>query len=334
MKRNLPSLLLLLAAMTACWWIARLPRQQAAGESSQPADSESQPATGVPARLASTGSASHSRDASELIRASIRGLRSAEGLEAAVKLDIEWLGQNLSGAGVYIQEGQGTPKARWDLEFQQLPDSLRMVQLFDGRFHYLFREQGDARSLTYVDEYKIPRMEVSGTAALPGPAGWFGTGSLPTLLEQLASAFDFEVVSTSSRLSRSGRAMELAVVAGSWRPEALRQLLREQVDPARITPEISWDDLPAQIPRSVELVLGSDDYLECFPYQITLRFGEPHSQGHGAGGGAISWKLHHVTRRASFDPEAFKISTHGAVAEDLTEDFLARLEMYLLYPVK
>ncbi len=334
MKRNLPSLLLLLAAMTACWWLARMPRQPKPGTSPQSTDSESTQAAGVPALLASASSEAPPQTAVEMLRASVRSLRSLDGLEAAVKLDIEMLGQNLSGAGTYIQEGQGTPKARWDLEFQQLPDSMRMVQLFDGRFHYLYREQGTERSLSYIDQYQIPRMEESATAALPGPASWFGTGSLPTMLEQLASTFQLEVVSTSSRQPRRGQVMELTVVAGTWKPEALRQLLREQVDPGRISPEIRWEDLPLQVPRSVEVVLGSDDYLEHFPYQITLRFAEGVKTGNTPGGGSIAWKLHHVTRRASFNPLAFTISTDDVAPVDLTADYRARLEMYLHHPVE
>jgi hypothetical protein len=291
-------------------------------------------ASGVPALLASALAEARPPSADDMLRAGVRSLRSLDGLEAAVKLDIELLGQNLSGAGTYVQEGQGTPKARWDLEFQQLPDSLRMVQLFDGRFHYLYREQGTERSLTYIDQDRIPGLADSRTAFLPGPTSWFGTGGLPVLLEQLASSFDLKVISTSSRISRTGRQMELSVVAGTWKPEALQQLLREQVNREQISPEIRWEDMPLQVPRSVEVVLGSDDYLENFPYQITLRFADAARPGNTPGGGTIAWKLHHVTRRASFSPQAFTISTDDVVPVDLTADYLARLEMYLHHPVE
>jgi hypothetical protein len=330
MKRNLPSLFLLLAAVTACWWVARIPRNQLSAPADTRPDSTSPIASGVPALLVSA-SPGESLTAEQLLRASSRELRSIEGLEAAVKLDIELLGQHLSGAGTYLQAGQGTPRSRWDLEFQLLPDSLRMVQLFDGRFHYLYREQGEERSLTLVDQYRIPGLADSNTPALPGPASWFGTGGLPVLLDQLAATFELEVVSTSERKSRSGRTMRLATLSGKWKPAALQQLLRGQIDPARIGKDTRPDDLPAQMPCSVELVLGSDDYLELFPYQITVHFADNSGSSRG---GSIAWKLHHVTRRDVLDPQAFELSTGDVVAVDQSDDYIARLEMYLHHPVE
>lgn len=344
MKPQITKSILLLAACALCFWMARstqVSRNPSRGDpfSDTPGPAISQNATPVhpassqlqPTSLPPTP-ANARKGARELLLDSAKQLRSVGDLCADLELQISMFGEQGEARGRYLQKGQGTPQARWDLEFQTPTVPLRMTQVFDGRFFYRLSDVDGQLALTYVDLYRVPDLPASQLDCLAGPGGWFGVGGLPTLLEQLAASFDFEPVLPDAGQPTPGK-IELRVVRGRWKPEALRQLLRDELDPAWLQPSVRWDFLPRQLPHEIEITLGTDGYLRLFPYQFVFRrFETPDPEGSRSD--LFSLALRQVARVESVDPAEFIVSSDNVQPVDLTSDYLARAEMYQKYPVK
>lgn len=352
MKQQILKFVLLLAACAACYglarfsqtarvssWIRSLTRASAAPDASTAAStsqlsgSSGSSSLQVPARLAGAAGASDlPGTAVEVLEAAIRELRTIDEFSAAAELSLHLLDQQCEATGRYLQKGQGTPWARWDFEFQIPGVPMRLTQVFDGRFFYRLSDLDGELSLTYVDLLEVPALEHPETEFLAGPGGWFGVGGLPTILEQTAKSFEWEPLAPGTAPTSRG-AIQLTVLRGKWKAESLRQLLRDEVAPDALHPEIRWDRLPQQLPHEVEIVLGTDAYLRLFPYQITFRgYGKAGPQGPRTD--LITLKLRKVTRHQQLDENDFKVSSDNVQPIDQTADWMARLDMYLGHPLQ
>jgi hypothetical protein len=87
------------------------------------------------------------------------------------------------------------------------------------------------------------------------------------------------------------------------------------------------------MPHGVELVLGSDDYLDAFPYRLAF-YQFQGAEGKYAVQPVIELKLHHVEKREAIAPEQFRLSADGLNPVDDTKDYLNRLKLFTLYPLK
>ena len=84
----------------------------------------------------------------------------------------------------------------------------------------------------------------------------------------------------------------------------------------------------------VELVLGTDSYLKAFPYRLTFYQFRPSGEGSYSVQPVFELKLHHVEKRDEIAPEQFRLSADGLNPADLTKDYLNRVKMFTLYPLK
>lgn len=270
-----------------------------------------------------------------MLEQSLSQLRNAPPLVAQLDLQINLLDREFLGTGQYCQTGVGVPQTRWDFSLGESPSGLMLSQIFDGRFFYRLTVQGEAKSLTYVDLYgarDLPETTVKGVA---GPTGWLGVGGLPTLLEQLLATHDFDPPAEAETIAgENGQSLLLTKVRGRWSKPALRQLLRDQISPDVLTEEIRWERLPGQMPHAVELVLGTDSYLKAFPYRLTFYQFQPAGEGTYSIQPVFELKLHHVEKRDEIAPEQFRLSADGLNPSDQTKDYLNRVKMFTLYPLK
>ncbi len=339
MKLDLPTSILLLAVAASALWVAnstqsaptRTDRKEKTEVRFPPRIPASTAGFTAPPQATQSGSANDAfADPVAMLRDSIRQLRNVEGLTAETTLNIQLLGVSAVANGRYVQKGQGNPQARWDFVYEDTATSL--IQVFDGRFFYRVYTSGDRKSLSCIDLYHVPELPESRSPGVAGPSGWFGLGGLSTALEQLVASFDFSVIDISEATAGNG-SMQLVTLRGCWKPDALRQYLRGQLDQEISATEIPWDRLPGQLPHEVELVLGTDAYLKLFPYRITYR----RNRREGKGWQADPWmalQLHHVTRLDEIPPETFVVSSDDVQPIDQTADFLARTRMFLMQPVE
>ncbi len=280
------------------------------------------------------GDASSASSARELLLRSLGQLRAAPPLVAQLDLQINLLNREFRGTGQYCQTGSGVPQSRWDLTLGNPPGGLQLSQIFDGRFFYRLTIQGDQRTLHYVDLYGARDLPVVNTAGVAGPAGWLGVGGLPTMLEQLLATHEFEEPDEPEIVrGTAGQSLTLTRIRGRWSKAALRQLLRDQIPPEVLAGEIMWERLPGQMPHAVELVVGSDEYLDAFPYRLAFYQFQSAGKGEYRVQPIFEIKLHHVEKREAIAPEQFRLSADGLNPID-DKDYLNRVKLFTLYPAK
>lgn len=269
-----------------------------------------------------------------LLQRSLAQLRSAPPLVAQLDLQINLLERQFRGTGQYCQTGSGFPKARWDLALEGEPEGLTLSQIFDGRFFYRLTIQGDNRSLDYVDLYGASGLQVLKTKGVAGLNGWLGIGGLPTMIEQLLATHEFEPPGEPEfARGTDGQTLTLVRIRGRWSKASLAQLLREQIGPEVLANKVLWERLPGQLPHAVELVLGSDSYLDAFPYRLTC-YQFQGGEGQYAVQPIFELKLHHVEKREAIAPEQFRLSADGLNPVDDTKEYLNRVKLFTLYPQK
>ncbi len=339
-------LLLSAALLTGAAFIWGLPLAWPQSSGVLPSFAQSSKATASPEAPQARGSlaephgdapmeSSQPTSARALLLRSLAQLRAAPPLVAQLDVQINLLNREFRGTGQYCQTGSGVPQSRWDLTLGNPPGGLQLSQIFDGRFFYRLTIQGEERKLHYVDLYGARDLPVVNTAGVAGPAGWLGVGGLPTMLEQLLATYEFEEPSEPELVrGTAGQHLTLTRIRGRWSKAALRQLLRDQITPEVLAGEIQWERLPGQMPHAVELVVGSDEYLDAFPYRLAFY------QFHSAGEGEyrvqpiFEVKLHHVEKREAIAPEQFRLSADGLNPVDDTKDYLNRVKLFTLYPLK
>lgn len=270
-----------------------------------------------------------------LLEQALGQLRNAPPLVAQLDLQINLLNREFHGTGQYCQTGAGVPQTRWDFSLGESPSGLMLSQIFDGRFFYRLTVQGDEKSLTYVDLYGARDLPAATAKGVAGPPGWLGVGGLPTLLEQLLATHDFEQPTAAETIAgENGESLVLTRVRGRWSKPALRQLLRDQIGEDVLAEEIRWERLPGQMPHAVELLLGTDSYLKAFPYRLVFYQFRPAGEGSYSIQPVFEMKLHHVEKRDVIAPEQFRLSADGLNPEDQTKDYLNRIRLFTLYPLK
>ncbi|MEQ1905996.1 MAG: hypothetical protein ABL888_17535, partial [Pirellulaceae bacterium] len=273
MKRKLGLALVLLAAAIFSWqsfdW-PYLSRQATEPENSTQITvrSASAKVSEFPTRFDVVDSSSN--EPHELLRETLRALRSAPPLQAKIELAIEMFDETFEMQGLYTQAGEGTPQARLDLSCGEDENAINVTQVFDGRFYYILEAGADERTLRFVDLYQVSIFAPPKMTNIAGLKGWFGTGGIVPLLEQLAGAFEFTAGDESKLNDGTNRPVSLVKLSGEWRRDSLHQLLRDQVQKSWLEPDVQWDRMPRQLPHQVEITIGQEDGMPLFPYKIVF----------------------------------------------------------------
>lgn len=263
----------------------------------------------------------------------IASLRQAPPLRAELEVRVDHFDEPIILRGTYRQAGEGAPKSRLDIGAEAGSPPL-VTQVFDGRFYYLLETRGGAQKLTYIDQLGVASLSTPRVASVAGLRGWFGTGSWPVMLEHLACSFQFATPSESSASSSSENQTRQVTLVGSWRPESLLQLLREQIDPAWIAGDIQWERLPQQIPHEIEITLNSGASHPTFPSRLSIyqyrRAGKRRPRIRTL---VASIQVTQLTIEQCIDPAVFQVSAEGVISNDATNDYLNRIKAFLFHPL-
>ncbi|MDG1872531.1 MAG: hypothetical protein P8J27_01370 [Mariniblastus sp.] len=210
----------------------------------------------------------------QLLETAANQLAKSEPLGLKIQLNALLFGQQIEASGRYFQMGQGTHKTRIELSFDSVSQQPGLLQVCDGRFLYTVHSAGSGQSAEQSFEF-VDLERVQQAAGEKGstitPTGWVATGGLASLLQHLASAFNFGAPETLSG--------DLILVRGGWNEIALRTIVANADNNLDLGNPIRWDRVPRQLPHAVELVfkpIGNQRYI---PTQVSyLRFEQTKEQ--------------------------------------------------------
>ncbi len=348
MKRRLGILGIVLAASVWLWFSYQPQATWTSILQQLPATESSAPRSRVPAWTANWSTASEaavseqSQSALTWLDATIDQLEQIPPFTAKTRMDIHLFEDTLQVDGRYQQTkvqgmaGQAGEAVRhlyrWDFEFASEPEPIRTSQMFDGRFFYSLHINSGERLLEYVDLYQVPQIVDRQEGKLAPPSAWAGTGGLVKILQHARSCFEFHQCESVAPPTPAG--MPFQVLRGQWKVEALKQLLRGQVAPHHLEPEIIWDRLPKQLPHAVEIWIGSDEHLSKFPYRLMFYQYVEDSQTKWKPQLMFATTLYELEFPGELPIENFQVDTTGVQPIELTKDYYDRIRMYLTYPVE
>ncbi len=204
-------------------------------------------------------------ESNKLLMQSARGLENNAPLQANLRYRINLFGQQITGPGFYVQQGEGSGRWRMELHHNSTHTRFRLAHLSDGRFYFRFQELDNKPELAFVDTFKLSNGELdrsSEVAAWTNP--WSHVGGLSASLRHLAVHFDFETV-TKSQLDD----LEVYHVVGQWKPTAFARAFADSNQATSFEKQLPQS--APHVPHVVELMLGTEqDRFPLFPYRMVF----------------------------------------------------------------
>jgi hypothetical protein len=256
-----------------------------------------------------------------LVAQAARKLLSTPGIEAKARQSVDIFGQRLVGSGHYLQlPHPSSPMLRLDLKMQVGDGVITLQQIADGNTFWIRRDQPDGEgSLSRVSLRRLRKVVAKKNLPAP-PSLWLALGGLPRLMDSLVHNFNFGPAEPIAI-----RQLPLWKVEGTWKPEVLAQLLSPQDDAA--PPSVDLEQLPAQMPHGVTLILGRDDVTPLFPYGVFYYRQNQAEEGQGrvTRRGLVSLELFEVRLRPDLTPRHFEYVPGDQEVEERTDEYIARL---------
>lgn len=345
MKLELPLAVLLLAAGCLLWTAQRSQKNQANSSSqlgkkaasgaveSKNADAKSPGRRGNAGKQANTASDSTSpvqsqvipasnSQSTQLIHQSAANLFNSVPIEANVRITIDLFQQPLVANGRYYQQGQGTQKARLEFANGAGENAIKFTQLCDGRFNFSKQTIGSTQRLESLDLEKVVEASRGGAnSSSANPANPLLFGNLASLMYNLAEWFDFE-----APVQTELGGISMLSIKGSWKPQALKAFVNDQVDTRFLEPEIDWSEIPRQIPHTVEITIGNDHFLPLFPYRIVFR--QKGDSWDAEDRRMLQLELFEVGKLKQLSDQVFNIDSEDTHPIDTTERYVQRMEHY------
>lgn len=274
---------------------------------------------------ASAASAAATPNGEALVQQMAAAIAADRSISARIRLHADLFGNQMVGAGVYLQQGLGADRQlRLEIKIPVGERLATLQQVCDGNFLWQYHDLAEKPALTRVDIHRAQQaMERAGGKPLPDLLNGFPYGGLPQLVDSLRQSFRF------SRL-QAGQLDSLAVwvVAGSWRPAALAPVSPELAQQAADARPLDLKKLPAQMPEEVLLYLGQDDL---FPYRIeyrrrSVRPGKAESPVAAEMSPILIVELYEVRLNSAIDPQQFAFQPGSLEVLDTTEQMLKSLK--------
>lgn len=224
--------------------------------------------------------------------------------------------QSIVGEGRYLQKGQGSGLTRLEINYAINDETaLHSTQICDGKFHYWIQQLDDESTIEFIDltELKSDKFNLDS-----GPTQWLTRSGTASLLRNLSAAFEFEPPQTTQIGEH-----EMIVLRGSWKRSGLQGLLHGQVNPDTSKP-VRWDRLPPQLPHTVEVYLGTDDFLNLFPYRLSFyQFDEKQQLKPTP---LMTMEFFEVEKVAEIPDRLFRVNANGSQQIDLSRNYSEHLQ--------
>lgn len=251
-----------------------------------------------------------------LLAQAAKQLELAPSIVCKSRCRINLFGQSITGEGNYYQKGQGSKLTRMELTYQISDElSLQSTQVCDGKFFYSIQQLGEERTIEFID---LQRLRSESMHLNGGPSRWLSQAGTVSLLRNLSSAFDFDPPQPAQLGNHP-----MLHLKGRWKRKALEGVLRGQIDFADDHP-IDWSRIPDQIPHSVEVFLGEDNFLNLFPYRIN--FFKLDQDGQPQQTPTIAMELYEVQKVDQLPDHLFRVNSEGSRPVDLSQNYCEHLE--------
>ena len=193
--------------------------------------------------------------------------------------------------------------------------AFESTQVCDGKFYYWIQQLNGERTIEFVD---LERLQTGGFDFGSGPSQWLTRAGTASLLRNLSSAFEFDEP-TPTELGGH----KMLLIKGQWKRKSLASILHGQWD-AKDDQPIQWERLPNQLPHSVEVYLGTDDFLYLFPYRLS--FFKFDDRGERQESPTLTMELFQVQKLESLPADLFRVNADGSHQVDLSRDYSQHIE--------
>ncbi len=260
-----------------------------------------------------------------LMQQALAALAAQRSISARIRLHTDLFGNQLVGAGVYLQQGLGAERQlRLEIKIPVGERLATLQQVCDGNFLWQYHDLADKPALTRVDIRRVQQAMEGDADAKPAPdlRNGFPFGGLPQLIDSLRQSFRFTHMQAGQLDS-----LNVWVVGGTWRPEALAPISPELARQASDGQPLDLKKLPPQMPEEVLLYLGQDDL---FPYRIEYRRRAVQQGKKAAANGGdllpiLIVELYEVRMNSPIDPQQFAYRPGSLEVLDTTEQMLKSL---------
>ncbi len=193
----------------------------------------------------------------ELLEGAIRLFQNCDSVAATINLEINLLGYDLIGSGIYLEQDPArSHRVRLELSVQRGDHAFTMLQVCDGRYLWSYRQRVGSPEVTRINLDKISRAREQRDGKPFWPDNLTG---MATHLRRLRDAFDFDGVEAL----RSPQGQSLWKIRGHWKPGWLTILLPEQKLAIEQGRPADLSKLPAYAPDAVVVYLRQDDLFPC-----------------------------------------------------------------------
>ena len=196
-------------------------------------------------------------------------------VQAKIRAEINMFDQTIRASGVYIQQGQGSPKSRTEMRFGNGDESTHFVQVHDG-FSLHTKSKGQSAGIEkeisagkkskgdyyYVNLNRVNWKTTKSNGIVAGPFGWSFVGGIASTLDHCAVAMEF-----SDPKPVRLESMDAVEVTGHWRIESIQRMMESQVNDN--SNQFEWDQLPPHLPSGVKLTFSDPNSNQvAFPHRI------------------------------------------------------------------
>ena len=267
-----------------------------------------------------------------LLKRSRASLARHKTIRAKLHQRIRLYGQELVGAGIFVQGPLDRNLLQLDLKIKVAGQDSYLQQRCDGRYYWLQKFVEGVPVLTRID---VQRVEAARAALVahgksnsdvntnhPGPSGslpMLSFGGIAYLIDQLNAWCVFDKV-VEGRLPGADP-LPVLVLEGTWRPQRLLVWLPEQKAAVEKGTPINLAKLPAMIPDRIVVSLGREDH---FPRRIEYRVSEERPGARAEQGPLVQLHFEDVQFDQPVDPRQFHYGSSVVSPIDDTDGYLLR----------
>ncbi len=300
------------------------------------------PATTLQPTSGPAVTASIQQQAETLLGRSEQMLDQIGSLSAKIRHQVDLFDNQISGAGLYLQQGRGAQRlSRFELKSQAGETSSLLLQICDGRYFWTYRESPVGRVLTQVNLERVqmalehPPTVASATApviaatpviaaapagAAPQSALALSIGGLPRLVAGVRQNFQF------TRLGETQLGQQRVwVLDGQLAPALLIAAAPDQKGNIEAGKTIDLKKLPPQLPERLNLYISQADLMPC-RIDYLRRAGKNETAGQGGAPegyrAIVTLEIFDVQFNSPIDPRQFAYQPKGINVSDATEAYL------------